>query len=188
MSDRIVFKCPECRKPLTVTAGSAGKKARCPGCRNIVAVPLGEPQKVKPPARLRRGRQVLSALVWVIFCLCLGVELLAIKARVHDVGKPRFDVVETCWVRAPDGGYVFLAKDLDRFGEINAMQRAGDYDGLLFEVQMGRAWAVKSGSKVMVNGNESPKYCRVHILDFDSKGFGQDAYISVEYLISAKDK
>jgi uncharacterized Zn finger protein (UPF0148 family) len=37
------FSCPHCGKALNVKDEYAGKKAKCPGCRNLIRVPAAAP-------------------------------------------------------------------------------------------------------------------------------------------------
>src|SRR5262245_16574744 len=45
--DKIRFRCPKCDKSLGVAAVHAGKRAKCPGCGNVVAVPNPEVSAVE---------------------------------------------------------------------------------------------------------------------------------------------
>jgi hypothetical protein len=50
----IHFKCPHCQKDIATADEHAGKKARCPGCKEIVVVPSRPPaSKGTPPAPRR---------------------------------------------------------------------------------------------------------------------------------------
>ena len=38
----IKFKCPHCEKDVTAGDSNAGKKGRCPGCKEIFTIPAGD--------------------------------------------------------------------------------------------------------------------------------------------------
>lgn len=46
----VSFRCPECKKGLSARETMAGKKVRCPGCGNRIAVPLPEAMPAEPVA------------------------------------------------------------------------------------------------------------------------------------------
>jgi hypothetical protein len=46
----ITFHCPQCHRPVRIADEHAGKKARCPGCRQVFAVP-GRNGSAAPPAQ-----------------------------------------------------------------------------------------------------------------------------------------
>ncbi|MFK7790550.1 MAG: hypothetical protein AB8C95_13795, partial [Phycisphaeraceae bacterium] len=45
MADAIKFKCKSCEKKISVRAEYAGKKAKCPGCKNPLRVPSNRPKR-----------------------------------------------------------------------------------------------------------------------------------------------
>src|SRR5262245_8285228 len=45
----MLVTCPECHKRLNVPESAQGKKVRCPGCKNVVAVPATQPAAAPAP-------------------------------------------------------------------------------------------------------------------------------------------
>src|SRR3954469_2598495 len=55
----ISFACPSCARTLKVEGSHAGKKARCPSCGHVIAVPLS-PLATTPPTRSFTGPERTS--------------------------------------------------------------------------------------------------------------------------------
>src|SRR2546423_214954 len=57
----IPFSCPECDKQLRVKDELAGKKIKCPGCAETIAVPDDEPPTNGKVKAVHKGSQETSA-------------------------------------------------------------------------------------------------------------------------------
>src|SRR5687768_2551745 len=44
----VVVTCPSCAKPVRMPEHLAGKPVRCPSCKSILHVPVGDPTEVTP--------------------------------------------------------------------------------------------------------------------------------------------
>ncbi len=70
MSDKIVIPCSECGSNMSVPNTAAGKKARCPKCKTVVAIPGGSSHASSDAAsdisvaepQLRRARRISEAV------------------------------------------------------------------------------------------------------------------------------
>jgi hypothetical protein len=72
----IRFNCPQCQKTLKVPVQHAGRRARCPGCKNAVRIPTLDP--------------VVSAEVEELAAATLGDEPPAQKVEEKTVGVIKF--------------------------------------------------------------------------------------------------
>src|SRR6266851_2904417 len=63
----ITFSCPYCRKPLKVKDELAGKKAKCPGCQKVIAIPASPSQAPVSPDGRTAGKGDVDSLALAAF-------------------------------------------------------------------------------------------------------------------------
>jgi hypothetical protein len=63
----ITFNCPQCRKTLKVKDELAGRKAKCPGCRKVIAIPTGSSKAPIPPGGKAPGHGDVESLALAAF-------------------------------------------------------------------------------------------------------------------------
>jgi hypothetical protein len=63
----ITFNCPHCRKPLKVKDELAGKKAKCPGCQKVIAIPASPSQAPVSPDGRTAGKGDVDSLALAAF-------------------------------------------------------------------------------------------------------------------------
>jgi len=74
------FSCPSCGKTLNVKDEFAGKKARCPGCKEVLTVPYAPeaagPAAAQPAAQTSACPSCGGALAeGAVFCVACGYDL-----------------------------------------------------------------------------------------------------------------
>jgi DNA-directed RNA polymerase subunit RPC12/RpoP len=89
----IKFNCPHCNRNLKVKSEAAGRKAKCPSCSQVVAVPVDP-----PPGDLSN---YISAKT--IFCANCGQKNLENNFRCTECGFPLHAPPQPQYVPASDG-------------------------------------------------------------------------------------
>ena len=74
MTEKIVIQCDQCGKKYRLSAEKyAGKKIRCPNCREAVSVRIVPPEPDPEPTPEKKSRPLLGGVIFTLFAAAVGI-------------------------------------------------------------------------------------------------------------------